>query len=65
MSRYDILDHPELIPELRQEIITVVTEDQGWKKTSLYKLKLMDSVMKESQRVHVLSICGFEDHILD
>jgi cytochrome P450 len=51
---YDLIDNPELIPELRQEIIAVMEEDQGWQKTSLYKLKLLDSVMKESQRMNIL-----------
>lgn len=52
---YDLVDNPELIPELRQEIIDVMEEDKGWQKTSLYKLKLLDSVMKESQRINVMS----------
>ncbi|KAE9979620.1 hypothetical protein EG328_000787 [Venturia inaequalis] len=51
---YDIIDNSYLIPELRQEIIAVMNEDQGWQKTSLYKLKLLDSVMKESQRINIL-----------
>ncbi|KIX00018.1 uncharacterized protein Z518_10945 [Rhinocladiella mackenziei CBS 650.93] len=48
---YDIIENPDLIPQLRQEIIDALREDGGWKKTTLYKLKLLDSVMKESQRV--------------
>ncbi|KAF2008612.1 ent-kaurene oxidase [Aaosphaeria arxii CBS 175.79] len=42
--------HPELVEELRREIVEVLSAG-GWKKTSLYNLKLMDSVLKESQRV--------------
>jgi len=53
---YDLTSHPEYIPELRQEIIDVLTEDGGWQKTSLYKLKKMDSVLKESQRLNVAGI---------
>ncbi|TID14720.1 putative cytochrome p450 protein [Venturia nashicola] len=53
---YDIIDNPELIPELRKEIIAVMEEGQGWQKTSLYKLKLLDSVMKESQRINALGV---------
>lgn len=41
---------PELVNEIRQEIIEVLRAD-GWKKTSLYNLKLLDSVLKESQRL--------------
>ncbi|KAF6827222.1 cytochrome p450 monooxygenase, partial [Colletotrichum musicola] len=47
---YDILQHPELIEPLREEVIRVIGEG-GWKKTSLHNLKLMDSVLKESQRL--------------
>ncbi|EED18614.1 cytochrome P450 monooxygenase, putative [Talaromyces stipitatus ATCC 10500] len=47
---YDICEHPELIQPLREEIIAVMGTDE-FKRTSLYNLKLMDSVMKESQRL--------------
>lgn len=47
---YDIMGNPDLIDDLRKEIVTVIGEG-GWKKTSLYNLKLMDSVLKESQRL--------------
>lgn len=40
---------PELVEELRKEIIQVLSAD-GWKKTSLFNLKLLDSTLKESQR---------------
>ena len=46
----DLAQHPDLIEPLRNELSTVLGE-QGWRKTSLYKLKLMDSVIKESQRL--------------
>ncbi|GME53120.1 putative cytochrome p450 [Neofusicoccum parvum] len=51
---YDLTANPQYIDLLREEITQVLTEDGGWKKTSLYKMKLLDSCMKESQRVHVL-----------
>ncbi|GME60738.1 putative cytochrome p450 protein [Neofusicoccum parvum] len=52
---YDILRHPELIAPLREEAARVLREDGGWKKTSLYKMRLLDSVMKESVRVTTVS----------
>ncbi|GME34527.1 Cytochrome p450 [Neofusicoccum parvum] len=52
---YDLVAHPEYIEALRKEIIEVLQEDKGWKKTSLYKMKLLDSCMKESQRINVQS----------
>ncbi|KAI3551186.1 p450 monooxygenase, partial [Colletotrichum filicis] len=54
---YDILQHPELIQPLREEAIQVIGEG-GWKKTSLYNMKLMDSVLKESQRLKPNQIVG-------
>lgn len=50
----DIAANPELIEPLRQEIIDVVREDGSLKRTTLHKLKLMDSVLKESQRLRPL-----------
>ncbi|GAP90671.1 putative trichothecene C-8 hydroxylase [Rosellinia necatrix] len=46
----DIAGNPDIIGPMREEIIRVVSE-HGWRKTSLYNLKLMDSVLKESQRL--------------
>jgi hypothetical protein len=52
---YDICDNGELIEPLRQEIMGEVTED-GWNENSLYKLRLMDSVLKESQRLKPINM---------
>lgn len=49
-TMYGIMGNPDLIDDLRKEIVTVI-EEGGWKKTSLYNLKLMDSALKESQRL--------------
>jgi cytochrome P450 len=51
----DIAHHPEIIQPLRDEIKSVLGQG-GWTKHSLYNLKLMDSVMKESQRLKPLQI---------
>lgn len=53
---YDLAAHPEYIQPLRDEICAVLDEDGDLKKTSLLKLKLLDSVMKESQRTHPVSM---------
>ncbi|KAJ5779084.1 hypothetical protein N7457_006804 [Penicillium paradoxum] len=52
---YDLAAYPEYIQPLRDEIWAVAAEDGILQKTSLLKLRLMDSVMKESQRTHPLS----------
>ena len=49
-TMYELLQHPEAMPPLREEIVAVVA-DQGLKHSSLYNLKLMDSVIKEAQRL--------------
>lgn len=51
----DIAANPHLFKPLREEIVRVLSAD-GLKKTSLYKLKLMDSVLKESQRLKPVMI---------
>jgi len=48
---FDIIAHPEYIDLLREEIFAVSKEELGWTKSSLAKLKLMDSFMKESTRM--------------
>ncbi|KAJ8133481.1 hypothetical protein O1611_g135 [Lasiodiplodia mahajangana] len=45
-----LLAQPELIHALRTEIIEVLRV-HGWTKVGLYNLKLMDSALKETQRV--------------
>lgn len=51
----DIVHHQELLEPLRSEIISVIGE-RDWSKHSLYHLKLMDSVLKESQRLKPIAI---------
>ncbi|GKT65772.1 cytochrome P450 [Colletotrichum tofieldiae] len=46
----DLASHPELFQPLREELVRVLGAE-GLKKTALYNLKLMDSVIKESQRM--------------
>lgn len=51
----ELLAHPELIQALRNEAIEVL-RTHGWTKAGLYNLKLMDSVLKETQRVKPISM---------
>lgn len=46
---------PELVGELREEISSVLRE-HGWKKSSLFNMRLLDSVVKETQRLEPISI---------
>lgn len=56
----NLAERPELVDELRQEIIAV-RESQPWGKAAFYKLGLMDSVLKETQRIKPVSIGGYSD----
>lgn len=47
--------HPKMFQPLREEIVAVLSRD-GLKKTALYNLKLMDSVIKECQRLKPISL---------
>jgi hypothetical protein len=61
----DLAQNDGFIESLRDEMIPVLREQNddadatgktSWKKNSLYKLKLMDSALKESQRMHTRDI---------
>lgn len=65
----DLAQNNGFIDSLREEMIPVLEEQNGvengdaegtgktsWKKNSLYKLKLLDSALKESQRMHTRDI---------
>ena len=49
---YDLCAYPEYIEELRDEVQQAVSQDGGWHKTTLTKMRKLDSFMKESQRVN-------------
>ncbi|KAH7389954.1 GA14-synthase [Pyrenochaeta sp. MPI-SDFR-AT-0127] len=53
----DIAKDPTLIEALRAEITTVLANGT-WNKNSLYNLKLMDSVLKESQRLKPIAVAS-------
>jgi cytochrome P450 len=69
---YDLAAHPQYVQELRDEIKEVLTEDGNWmqwKKASFYKLKKLDSFMRESQRLNPPSLLSYhrvmlDDHVL-
>lgn len=54
---FDLCEGEELVQELRKEVLSVISQE-GWKKTALYKLQLMDSFLKESQRMKPINIGG-------
>ncbi|KAI1792379.1 cytochrome P450 [Ganoderma leucocontextum] len=56
-SLYDVTSMPECIPELREEIESVIATD-GWTKAAIGKMWKLDSVFRETLRYHGLSITG-------
>ncbi|KAI6355346.1 hypothetical protein MCOR25_008232 [Pyricularia grisea] len=60
----DIAKHPEIIGPLREEIINVLSTE-GLKKSAFQKLRLMDAVLKESQRLRPLMILFFRRKALE
>ncbi|KAL0943836.1 cytochrome P450 [Colletotrichum truncatum] len=58
----DLCQYPDLVTDLRDEIIRVVKEN-GWQKSTFYQLKLMDSFLMESQRVHALNWYRMKQHV--
>ncbi|KAJ3563164.1 hypothetical protein NPX13_g8296 [Xylaria arbuscula] len=55
----EILAHPELIQPLRNEIVEALRM-HGWTKLGLYNLKLMDSILKETQRVKPIQMVSMQ-----
>lgn len=57
-SLYDIVGHcPEVIPDLRSDIHSALTTSGGvMTAQALYNMKLLDSVMRESQRMNPFNV---------
>ncbi|CAF3472462.1 unnamed protein product [Fusarium graminearum] len=55
----NLCQHPELFKPVRDEIITVLRQEGGITKAALYNMKLMDSVIKESQRLRPILLGAF------
>ncbi|OHF04576.1 P450 monooxygenase [Colletotrichum orchidophilum] len=62
-SLVDICRHPDIIEPLRQEIRTCIAEG-GWTPASLFKMKLLDSCMKETQRIKPVECATMRSYAL-
>ncbi|KAI0025227.1 cytochrome P450 [Xylariomycetidae sp. FL0641] len=58
----DLCEYPEVAAQLRAEAVRVLGE-HGWAKTSLYKLKLLDSFLKEGQRVRPMGTASMNRYV--
>ncbi|KAI0169271.1 cytochrome P450 [Hypoxylon sp. FL1284] len=64
MILYDLVVRPDIILELRKEIDAVLAANDGvMTSQALFQMKLLDSVMKESQRVNPGSIVRFQRYV--
>ncbi|KGO64075.1 Acyl transferase/acyl hydrolase/lysophospholipase [Penicillium italicum] len=55
----DVCMHPKLIPAIKDEVKKAV-EESGWTTAGLFKMQLLDSVLKESQRLKPGSLVNLE-----
>ncbi len=53
---FDMCARPEYFEPLRQEAFAVLEEDGGWQKSTLNKMRKLDSFLKESQRMNPPSL---------
>ncbi|EKG20098.1 Cytochrome P450 [Macrophomina phaseolina MS6] len=56
---YDLVEHPEHVDMLREEIKSAVVETGGYQKDTMAKMKKLDSFMKESQRYNPPGLTTF------
>ncbi|RDL36340.1 uncharacterized protein BP5553_05692 [Venustampulla echinocandica] len=62
---FDLMDRPESLAEIQAEISQVHAEYGGWTRKSLGALRVMDSFMKESQRLHTPQHCTMQRRALE
>lgn len=56
---YDLAMYPEYIAPMREEVEAIV-KAEGWTKTSVAKMRKVDSFVKESQRLASSSCMYFQ-----
>ncbi|KAI0839943.1 cytochrome P450 [Hypoxylon sp. FL0890] len=64
MILYDLVVRPDIVDEVREEIRTVLAANNGVMTShALFEMKLLDSVMKESQRMNPGSMIRFQRYV--
>ena len=56
---YDLATHPEYVQPMRDEVEAVL-RDEGWTYAAINKLSKVDSFIKESLRLSIISMCGYK-----
>ena len=49
---FDLCAHPQYLNAVREDVLAVLREDGGFQKTTLGKMRKLDSALKESQRLN-------------
>ncbi|KAK6371589.1 hypothetical protein LTS17_008840 [Exophiala oligosperma] len=58
---YDLADHPEYIPILREEVQNAERDKDGFlTRDAVFEMKKLDSFIKESQRLHAPDLSTFQ-----
>lgn len=60
-SILNLCAHPEVVAPLREEAISVLKQ-YGWQKVALTELRLLDSFLKETQRMKPINMCKLSGH---
>ncbi|KAI1491320.1 cytochrome P450 [Biscogniauxia mediterranea] len=60
----DLAENPQYIQPLRDEVVGVLRAE-GWKKSALYNMKLLDSAIKESQRLKPITMASMNRFVTD
>lgn len=66
-----LAQRPDFVQELREEIARVLKSAGAWSKPALFNMKLLDSAIKEAQRIRpvlfgmLLRLTGFPERVYD
>ncbi|TGJ78286.1 hypothetical protein E0Z10_g10478 [Xylaria hypoxylon] len=52
---FDLMENPEVLPDIQEEIVRVRSANPTWTRRALGELRLLDSFMRESARIHALT----------
>ena len=53
---YNLAANPQYVQPLREEVEAII-DKEGWSKTSLSKMRKVDSFLKESLRMESIDVC--------
>lgn len=57
-----LAEHPEIMPEARKEIVNAIST-HGLNKTGVYNMQLLDSILKETQRLDGVALSNMNRYV--